>query len=97
MILKYCAHRVGPLQWSQPKEHALARGSLQSSRTTNAAGSRIRLHALVRKSLKPIYIPDAEFADAFSSLQMKNRGTAGKRLRYFLATDRTSIEWDRHQ
>ena len=40
---------------------------------------------LVRKSLKPIYIPDTEFTDAFSSLQMKNRGIAGKRLRYFLA------------
>lgn len=39
----------------------------------------------VRQSLRPIYIPDEEFEADFSALQLKNRSTSGKRLRYFLA------------
>ncbi len=39
----------------------------------------------VRQALRPIYIPDEEFAADFSALRLKNRSTSGKRLRYLLA------------
>jgi hypothetical protein len=41
--------------------------------------------AAVRQALRPIYIPDEEFATDFSVLRLRNRGTSGKRLRYLLA------------
>lgn len=41
--------------------------------------------ARVRVSLKAIYIPDEEFEADFARMSVKNRGTSGKRLRYFLA------------
>lgn len=47
-------------------------------------GSATMLSA-VRPALRPIYIPDSEFEADFSTLRLKNRGTSGKRLRYFLA------------
>jgi len=39
----------------------------------------------VRRSLQPIYIPDAEFEADFSTLRLRNKSTSGKRLKYFLA------------
>jgi hypothetical protein len=39
----------------------------------------------VRQGLRSIYIPDNEFEADFSTLQLKNRGGSGKRLRYLLA------------
>lgn len=39
----------------------------------------------LRQALNPIYIPDEEFEADFAGLRLKNRGTSGKRLRYFLA------------
>lgn len=39
----------------------------------------------VRQALRAVYIPDNEFEADFSTLRLKNRGTAGKRLRYMLA------------
>ena len=41
--------------------------------------------AAVRQALRAIYIPDGEFEADFSALRLRNRGTSGKRLRYFLA------------
>ena len=41
--------------------------------------------AAVRLALRPIYIPDDEFEADFAALRLRNRGTSGKRLRYFLA------------
>ncbi|MFN0123589.1 MAG: DUF262 domain-containing protein [Blastocatellia bacterium] len=41
--------------------------------------------AEIRKALQPIYIPDEEFEGDFSTMRLRNRGGAGKRLRYFLA------------
>lgn len=83
-VLKYCA--VVSVRFngvSRRSTHLLEevynRAALQLRQDENPSTR------LVRQCLKAIYIPDAEFADAFSSLQMKNRGTAGKRLRYFLA------------
>ena len=41
--------------------------------------------AAVRQVLRPIYIPDEDFESDFASLRLRNRSTAGKRLRYILA------------
>lgn len=41
--------------------------------------------AAVHQTLRPIYIPDDEFEADFSALRLRNRGAAGKRLRYLLA------------
>ena len=39
----------------------------------------------VRKSLRPIYIPDEEFESDFATLRLRNRGSSAKKLRYLLA------------
>ncbi|NBV86716.1 MAG: HNH endonuclease [Verrucomicrobia bacterium] len=41
--------------------------------------------ASVRQALRPVYIPDEEFAADFAVLRLKKRGISGKRLKYFLA------------
>lgn len=39
----------------------------------------------IRQALRAIYIPDEEFEADFAALRLRNRGTAGRRLRYILA------------
>lgn len=40
--------------------------------------------AMVRKTIRAIYIRDEEFEADFASLRLQNQGVSGKRLRYFL-------------
>jgi hypothetical protein len=83
-ILRYCA--VLSLRFngvSRRSTHLLEevynRAALEVRRgTANTLAS-------VRQALRPIYIPDDEFESDFAGLKLRNRGTAGKRLRYLLA------------
>jgi uncharacterized protein with ParB-like and HNH nuclease domain len=83
-ILRYCA--VVSVRFNGVSR----RSTHQLEEVYNSAALQIRkgeaatLKA-IRQCLNPIYIPDNEFEDAFSSLRLRNRGTSGKRLRYFLA------------
>lgn len=83
-ILRYCA--VVSVRFNGVSR----RSTHQLEEVYNSAALQIRKGeattlTAIRQCLNPIYIPDNEFEDAFSALRLRNRGTPGKRLRYFLA------------
>jgi hypothetical protein len=83
-ILRYCAvisvrfNGVGRRS-THILEEVYNRAALEIRRGT------VTTLVALRQSLRAIYIPDDEFEADFSALRLRNRSTAGKRLRYLLA------------
>ncbi len=84
-ILRYCATiSVRFNGVSRRSTHPLEEVYNSAALKLRGLGQQASL-ATARSALLPIYIPDEEFEADFGALRLTNRGTAGKRLRYFLA------------